>query len=98
MCSAFQTGGVRKESQKSWLVAAIRNSTSRATMPSVLNGMRPLIEALRTAGDGDRAFRRPQVEAAVRFCGKVFGQDYATLLSKAADVAAHGNEHKAAKA
>jgi hypothetical protein len=33
----------------------------------------------------------------VRFYAKVFGQDYASLLTKAADVASHG-ERKAAKA
>ncbi len=62
-------------------------------------GTRGLIEALRAAGDGDRAFRRSQVEAAVRFCGKVFGQEYATLLGKSAEVAIQDNgERKAAKA
>ena len=35
----------------------------------------------------ERAFRRSQVDAALRFCGKVFGQEYASLLTKAADVA-----------
>jgi hypothetical protein len=28
------------------------------------------------------------VQAAIRFCAKLFGQEYATLLTKAAEVAA----------
>jgi hypothetical protein len=56
----------------------------------------PLIDALRAAGDTDRAFRHAQVEAAARFCAKVFGEDYAATLQKAADLAAQG-ERKAAK-
>lgn len=58
---------------------------------------RALIEALRTAGEHDRAFRKSQMDAAIRFCGKAFGQDYAALLAKAADVA-DGGQRKAAKA
>jgi hypothetical protein len=51
-------------------------------------GTRSLLDALRHAGPGDRPFRQSQVDAAVRFCGAVFGQEYASLLSKAAEVAA----------
>jgi hypothetical protein len=50
-------------------------------------GKQALLEALRNAGDADRPFRQSQVDAAVRFCSKVFGREYATLLTKAADVA-----------
>ena len=39
--------------------------------------------------DGERPFRQSQVDAAVRFCAKVFGQEYASLLAKAAEVASH---------
>jgi hypothetical protein len=56
-----------------------------------------LIDALRAAKPSERSFRHSQVEAAVRFCAKVFGQEYATLLAKAADVAAN-SERKAAGA
>jgi len=56
-----------------------------------------LLESLRGAGPSDRAFRMSQVDAAVRFAGKVFGSSYATLLAKAAEVAQNG-ERKAAKA
>jgi hypothetical protein len=60
-------------------------------------GTKALLDALRSSGDDERAFRQSQVDAAVRFCGKVFGQEYASLLTKAADVATHG-ERKAARA
>jgi hypothetical protein len=60
-------------------------------------GTRTLLDALRNAEDGERSFRQSQVDAAVRFCGKVFGAEYASLLAKAAEVASHG-ERKAARA
>lgn len=56
-----------------------------------------LLESLRAAGGGDRAFRVSQAEAAVRIAGKVFGPGYASLLAKAAEVA-QSSERKAAKA
>jgi hypothetical protein len=52
---------------------------------------------LRHAGDADRGFRQSQVDAAVRFCAKVFGREYAALLGKAAEVASAA-ENKAARA
>jgi hypothetical protein len=58
---------------------------------------RNLLDALRGATDADRNFRRSQLDAAIRFCAKVFGQQYASLLSKAAEVALT-SERKAAKA
>jgi hypothetical protein len=58
-------------------------------------GTSGLVDALRTAGASDRSFRQSQVDAAVRFCAKVFGQDYASTLAKAAGVAAQ-SERKAA--
>jgi len=51
---------------------------------------RSLLDALRHAGETDRAFRQCQVDAAVRFCGQAFGAEYAALLTKAADVAGAG--------
>jgi hypothetical protein len=60
-------------------------------------GTRSLLEALRGCGEAERPFRQSQVDAAVRFCAKVFGDDYAALLTKAAGVASHG-ERKAARA
>ncbi len=59
-------------------------------------GTKALLDALRQCGDGERPFRQSQVDAAVRFCAKVFGQEYASLLTKAADVATHG-ERRAAR-
>jgi len=61
------------------------------------SGTRALLEGLRHAGPADRSFRQSQVDAAVRFCAKVFGRDYAALLVKAAEVAGSA-ETKAARA
>ena len=59
---------------------------------------RTLLDALRGAGELDRPFRKSQVAAAVRFCGKAFGQDYASLLIKAAEMAANPERRAVAKA
>jgi len=59
------------------------------------NGTQALLEGLRHARE--RAFRQSQVNAAVRFCSKVFGREYAALLGKAAQVAA-ATEPKAVRA
>ena len=48
-----------------------------------------LIDALRHAGDVDRTFRQSQADAAVRFCRKTFGPDYAAMLTRAAELAGH---------
>jgi hypothetical protein len=61
------------------------------------DGTRALLEGLRHAGESDRSFRQSQVDAAVRFCAKVFGREYAALLGKAAEVAG-GWESRAARA
>jgi hypothetical protein len=45
----------------------------------------PLLDGLRNAGEGDRRFRQSQLEAAARFGGRVFGDDYAATLNKAAE-------------
>ncbi len=50
-------------------------------------GTKALLEALRQAGSADRPFRQSQVDAAIRLCRWMFGNDYAGLLTKAADVA-----------
>jgi hypothetical protein len=59
-------------------------------------GRQAMLDGLRNAGDRDRAYRQSQIEAAVRFCAKIFGRDYAAVLSKAAEVAS--GERKAARA
>jgi hypothetical protein len=46
-----------------------------------------LLDAVRAAGPANRSFRQSQVQAAVRFCAKWFGQEYASVLAKAAEVA-----------
>jgi hypothetical protein len=61
-------------------------------------GTRALLDALRAAGDSDRSYRRSQMDAAIKFCGKAFGQDYAALLTKAAEIAGHVDRDAAAKA
>jgi len=54
-----------------------------------------LVDALRNAGDNDRVFRKSQLDAAARFCAKMFGQEYADLLTKAGSMPAN-TERKAA--
>ncbi len=50
-------------------------------------GSGALLDALRHCGAADRSFRLSQIDALTRFCGKVFGADYAAMLTKAAEVA-----------
>ncbi len=64
---------------------------------SLDTGTRALLDGLRHAGTPDRAFRQSQVDAAVRFCAKTFGREYAALLTKAAEVASAA-ERKAIRA
>ena len=61
-------------------------------------GTHALLDALRIASNAERGYRQSQVDAAVRFCAKIFGQEYAALLAKAAEVAAHDIERRAVKA
>lgn len=46
-----------------------------------------LLEALRTPDQKVRAYRQMQIKAAIRFCDVLFGPDYASLMSKAAEMA-----------
>jgi hypothetical protein len=57
-----------------------------------------LIDRLRSAGEAGRLYRQSQVGAAVRFCAKVFGSEYAAVLAKAAQVAVNSERKAAAKA
>jgi hypothetical protein len=80
---------------------AISEVTTRAfydLQQQLDTGTHALLDALRSADDNERAFRQSQVDAAVRFCAKVFGQEYASLLAKAAEVASQGERKVAAKA
>ena len=69
---------------------AVNEVTTRAHSELSLyleTGTKVLLDSLRHAGDADRPFRQSQVEAAIRFCRTVFGNEYAGLLAKAAEVA-----------
>ena len=46
-----------------------------------------LVESLRTPDQKVRAFRLMQMNAAIRFCEVMFGPDYASLMSRAAEMA-----------
>jgi hypothetical protein len=46
-----------------------------------------LVQSLRNGDAKVRAFRQQQVKAAIRFCEVLFGQNYATLMSRAAESA-----------
>jgi hypothetical protein len=56
-----------------------------------------LVESLRTGDARVRAFRQLQAETAIRFCESIFGHEYASLMTKAAEVALSG-ERKPQKA
>ena len=61
-------------------------------------GTRSLVEGLRGGETSDRPLRQSQVEAAVRFCAKLFGPQYGALLGKAAEVATNSDRKAASKA
>lgn len=46
-----------------------------------------LLDGLRVGDPKHQAFRQSQVNAAIRFCSVMFGDDYASLMTRAADVA-----------
>jgi hypothetical protein len=56
-----------------------------------------LVQSLRGGDAKARAYRQMQVAAAIRFCGILFGSDYAALMSRAAENATTG-EQKASRA
>lgn len=55
-----------------------------------------LVQSLRH--EKGRTFRQQQVKAAIRFCEVLFGTDYASLMSRAAENAVVGDRKPAAKA
>ena len=61
-------------------------------------GTRLLVQGLRGGDAADRSFRQSQVDAAVRFCARYFGPQYAAVLGKAAEVAVSSERKTAAKA
>jgi hypothetical protein len=56
-----------------------------------------LVQSLRGGNPKTRAYRQMQVEAAIRFCDVLFGHDYASLMSRAAENAVT-DERKASRA
>src|SRR4029077_18060722 len=106
--AALDDGDVAEIETKLVLTAACRNyaaelaisETTRRVTSELQNyfdsGTQVLLDRLRTAPPAERTFRQSQVDAAVKFCAKLFGAEYASLLAKAADIAAKG-EQKAAK-
>ncbi len=56
-----------------------------------------LVQSLRGGDAKARAYRQMQVKAAIRFCEVLFGQDYASLMSRAAENAVTG-ERKPSRA
>jgi len=90
------------------LVAACRNYADELAVSEVTrrvhselqsyfdNGTQVLLERLRVSPPAELALRQSQVDAAIRFCAKLFGAEYAGLLARAADIAVKG-EQKAAK-
>jgi hypothetical protein len=57
-----------------------------------------LLDALRSADASSRSLRKSQLDAAVRFCAKLFGSDYAALLTKAVELAGNDERKTAVKA
>jgi hypothetical protein len=55
---------------------------------------RTLLEALRTAGESDRAFRQSQVEAAIRFGSRIFGPDWGVTIRRAMELAVTTSQEK----
>ena len=56
-----------------------------------------LVQSLRNGDTKTRSYRQMQVTAAIRFCDVLFGHDYASLMSRAAENALTG-EHKPSRA
>ena len=56
-----------------------------------------LVQSLRGGDSKTRAYRQMQVQAAIRFCDVLFGHDYASLMSRAAENAMTG-ERKPSRA
>lgn len=61
------------------------------------NGSRSILDVLRACDPNELSYRKSQMDAATRFCAKILGDEYAVLLTRAAEVAVN-SERKAAKA
>jgi hypothetical protein len=101
-------GDVAEIEAKLVLAAACRNYASELAISEATrrvhsdlqnyfdSGMQVLLDRLRASPEAERSFRQSQVDAAVKFCAKLFGDDFASTLAKAAGVAAK-SEQKAAR-
>jgi hypothetical protein len=79
---------------------AIKEMTQRAVadlQQYLDNGMQALLDGVRHAEPADRIFRQSQVDAAVCFCAKVFGEQYASLPDKVAEAAVHSERQGRAR-
>jgi hypothetical protein len=63
----------------------------------VERSMESLVHSLRAADHKVRIYRKQQVQAAIRFCEVLFGDDYASLMRRAAENALTG-ERKSSRA
>ena len=57
-----------------------------------------LVQSLRAGEARARAYRQMQVEAAIKFCEVLFGHDYASLMSRAAENAVTGERKASSRA
>jgi len=57
-----------------------------------------LVQSLRGGDARARAYRQMQVSAAIKFCDVLFGHDYASLMSRAAENALTGERKSSARA
>ncbi len=57
-----------------------------------------LVQSLRGGDPRARAYRQTQLSAAIRFCEVLFGADYASLMSRAAESAMTGEQRKPSRA
>ena len=53
-----------------------------------------LVQSLRGGDARSRGYRQMQVQAAIRFCDVLFGRDYASLMSRAAENAGVAEQRK----
>jgi hypothetical protein len=102
--SSVDASDVAEIEAKLVLAAACRNYASELAISEATRrvhsdlqnyfdtGTQVLLDRLRASQPAERSFCQSQVDAAVRFCAKLFGTDYASTLSKAAEVAAKGDQ------
>jgi hypothetical protein len=107
--AALDEGDVAEIEAKLVLAAACRNYAGELAISEVSgrvhsdlqnyfdSGTQVLLDRLRNSPPAELTFRQSQADAAIKFCAILFGAEYASLLAKAADNAAKG-EQKAANA